>query len=85
MQSTHTHTHTHYMVTFSFNLMAKECVIANLFLLTKNDIIVCYNKFPNLGIYHIIPNLKGPSTPSQNCKKKKKKTEKGFFNFFFFY
>ena len=29
--------------------MAKVCVIANLFLLTKNDIIVHYDNFPNLG------------------------------------
>ena len=55
------------MVTFSFNLMAIICVIANLFvfLLTKNDIIEYYNKFPNLGSC----NLKGPRAPSQNCKK----------------
>ena len=41
--------------------MAKECVIANLFfLLTKNDIIVHYNKFPNLGVYHAkFSNLEG--------------------------
>ena len=48
-----THTQAMYMVTFSFNLMAIVCVIliANLlfFLLTKNDIIVHYKKFPNLG------------------------------------
>ena len=37
--------HTSYMVTFSFNLMAIVCVIANMFsLLTKNDIIVHYKK-----------------------------------------
>ena len=36
-----------FMVTFSFNLIAIVCVIANLFLLTKNDIIVHYYKFPN--------------------------------------
>ena len=29
-------------------LMAIVCVIANLFLLTNNDIFVHYNKFPNL-------------------------------------
>ena len=53
--------------------MAKVYVIANLFLLTKNDIIVHYNKFPNLGFYHTnFFNLKGPRAPSQNCKKKKK-------------
>ena len=40
------------------------------FLLTKNDIIVHYNKFPNLGVYRAtFPNLKGPRAPSQNCKK----------------
>ena len=47
---------------FSFNfLMAKVCVIANcFFLLTKNDIIVHYNKFPNFGVYRAtFPNLKG--------------------------
>ena len=39
------------------------------FLLTKNDIIMHYNKFPNLGIYHTnFPNLKGPRAPSQDCK-----------------
>ena len=67
-------THTSYMVTsyFYFNLMAKVLgVITNLFfLLTKNDIIVHYNKFPNLGVYDAnFPNLKGPGAPSQNCKK----------------
>ena len=51
-------THTSYMVTFSFNLMAIVCVIANLFLYTKNDIIVHYNKFPNLGVCRAsFPNL----------------------------
>ena len=61
------------MVTFSFNLMAIVCVIANLLLLTKNDIILHYKKFPNLGVCHAnFPNLKGPRVPSQNCKKKKK-------------
>ena len=47
------------------------CVIANLFFLfTKNDIIVHYNKIPNLGVCCTnFPNLTGPRTPSQNCKK----------------
>ena len=55
------------MVKFSFDLIAIVCVIANLFLLTKNDIIVHYNKFPNLGVYHAtFLNLKGPKPPSQN-------------------
>ena len=40
------------MVTFSFNLMAIVCVIGNLFLLTKNDMILHYNKFPNVGAYY---------------------------------
>ena len=44
-------THTSYMVTFSFNLMAIVCVITHFLLLTKNDTIVHYNKFPNLGVY----------------------------------
>ena len=61
------------MVTF-FNLMAVVCVgvIANWFLLlTKNDIIVHYNKFSNLGVHHAtFPNLKDTRAPSQNCKKK---------------
>ena len=59
------------MVTFSFNLMETACVVAEfVFLLTKNDIIVHYNKFPNLGVYHAtFPNLKGPRAPSRNCKK----------------
>ena len=39
------------MVMFSFNLIAIVCVIANLFLLTKIDIIVHFNKFLNLGVY----------------------------------
>ena len=35
------------------------CVI-DVFLLIKNDIIVRYNKFPNLGVNQaIFPNLKG--------------------------
>ena len=55
-----------HMVTCSFSLMAIVCVIANL-LLTKNDIIVRYNKFPNLGVCHPnFPNLKGPRAPFQN-------------------
>ena len=50
--------------------MVKVCVIANLLLLTKNDIIVHYDRFLNLGVYHAnFPNLKGPRLPSQNCKK----------------
>ena len=35
-----THAHTSYMVSFSFNTISIVCVIANLFLLTKNDRIV---------------------------------------------
>ena len=58
------------MVTFSFNLIATECVIANLFLLTKNDIILRDNIFSNFGVCHAhLPNLKRPRVPSQNCKK----------------
>ena len=34
--------------------MPKVCVIAYLFLLTKDDIIVYYNKFPNLGVTALI-------------------------------
>ena len=51
--------------------MVKVSVIANLFfLLTKNDIIVHYNKVSNLGVYRAnFPNLKGPRAPSQNCNK----------------
>ena len=63
--------HTHKQSTtiasyFSFNfLMAKVCAIANMFLLTKNDIIVHNNKFLNLRVYHTnFPNLKGPRAPS---------------------
>ena len=42
-----------YMMTSSLNLMAIVCVIANLFFdLPKNDIVVHYNKFPDLGVYH---------------------------------
>ena len=67
-------THTSFMVMFSFNLMAKVYVIANLFfLLTQNDIIVYFYKFPNFGVYHTyFANLKGPRAPppSQNWKKK---------------
>ena len=51
--------HTSYMVTiyyhcilFSFGfMMEKVCVIAKK-IFTKNDIIVQYNKFLNLGVYH---------------------------------
>ena len=69
--SVKTHNHTSYIVMFSFNLMAVVSVIAIFFLLlTKNDIIVHYNNFPKLGVYHAAsPNLKGPRAPSQNCKK----------------
>ena len=50
--------------------MATVCVIANLFLLTKNDIILHYNTFPHLGVCNAkFPNLKGPRAPSQNCTK----------------
>ena len=47
------------------------CNLADLFfLLTKNDIIVLYNKFPYLGVYHApFPNLKDPRATFQNCKK----------------
>ena len=63
------HTHTSCMGMFSFNLMAIVCVIA-IFLLTKNDIIVHYIKFPNLGIYHNnFPNLKGPRALPKIAKK----------------
>ena len=59
---------TSFMVTFSFNLKA-ICVMARFFLSTKTEIIMHYNKFPNLGVCQAnFPNLKGPSTPSQNCK-----------------
>ena len=38
--------------------------------MTKNDIIVHCNKFPNVGVYHAnFPNLKGPRVPSQNRNK----------------
>ena len=40
------------------------------FLLTKNDIIVHYSNFPNLGAYlATFLNLKGPRAPSQIAKK----------------
>ena len=50
--------------------MAKVCVVANLFFsLTKNDIILHYNKFPNLMVYYAnFPSLKGPRVPSQIAK-----------------
>ena len=58
------------MVTFSFNLMATVCVIAYYYFIDQNDIIVHYNIFPNVGVYHTtFPNLKGPKAPSRNCKK----------------
>ena len=58
------------MVAFPFNLMAIVFLIANLFLMTKNDIIVHYNKFPNLGVYHTtFPNLKGPRALPKIVKK----------------
>ena len=64
------HTYICYMVTFSFNLMATVCVIAHLFFIDQNDIIVHYSIFPNVGVYHAtFPNLKGPRALSQNCKK----------------
>ena len=57
-------------MTFSFNLMALVCVIAKLFLLTKNDILEHYNKFPNLGVYPAnFPNLKGPKALPKIEKK----------------
>ena len=56
-------------MTLSFNLKAIVCLIDHLFLLTKNDIIVHYNKFSNLGVYRAtFPDLKGPRAPPQNCK-----------------
>ena len=56
------------MVKYSFNLKAIVCCVQ--FLLTRNDVIVHYNKFPNLGVYHVtFPNLKGPFAPSKNYKK----------------
>ena len=73
-------THTSYIITwwqsttiasyFSFNLMAKVCEIAIFFLLIKNDIIVYYDKFPSLGVYHAnFPNLKGTG-PLPKLQKK---------------
>ena len=52
--------------------MESICVISKLFfLLTKNDIIVHYNKIPNLGIYHAnYPNLKDPKGPFPKLQKK---------------
>ena len=50
--------------------MAIACVIVNLFLLTKKDIIMHYNKFPNLGVYRAtFPNLKGPKALPKIAKK----------------
>ena len=41
------------------------------FLLTKKDIIVHYNKFPNLGICHAnFPNLKSPRATHFSNRKK---------------
>ena len=58
---------------FSFNLlMAKVCVIANLiFLLTKNDIIVHYNKIAKKSLCFsvVLQAVLTPASPSQNCKK----------------
>ena len=53
------------MVTFSVNLMAIVCVIANLFFIDQNDIIVHYKKVPNLGVC----NLKGPRPLPKIAKK----------------
>ena len=37
------------------------------FILTRNDIIVLYNKFPDLVVYHAtFPNLKGPRFMDDN-------------------
>ena len=67
--SVNVNTHTSYMVTFSFNLIAIVCVIANCFFIDKNDLIMHFNKFPNLGVYHSnFPNLKGPRAPSKISK-----------------
>ena len=41
-------THTSHMVMFSFKLMAIVYLANLFFLLTKNDIIVHYNKIPNI-------------------------------------
>ena len=58
------------MVMFSFNLMTIVCVIANLFLLTKSDLIVHNDKILNLGVYRAtFPNVKGHRAPSQNFPK----------------
>ena len=68
IQSTYTHKlHGDVLLQFNGNSMCNSY-----FLLTKNDIIVHYNKFPNLGVYcaNFFPNLKSPGAPSQNCKKK---------------
>ena len=53
-------THTIYMVTLSLNLMAIVCVKANLFLLSKNHIIVHYNKFPNKGLPRLFSQSEMP-------------------------
>ena len=57
---------------FSFNIfMAKICVIAYMLFIDQNDIIMHYNKFPNIGFYHAnFYNLKGPKAPTKNCNKK---------------
>ena len=75
IKSPHTHATWLQSTTFesyySFNcLMAKVCVIANLFFLfTKKDIIVHYNKFPNLGFYRTnFPNLKSHLGPFTKLK-----------------
>ena len=58
------------MVMFSFILMAIVCVIADFFLLTKNDIIVHYNKLPNFRVYHAtFPKLKSPGSLPKIEKK----------------
>ena len=71
-------THTSYMKTIYFCIVfLLQCFDGKsiskslfVFLLTKNDTIVYYNKFPNLGVYHAkFPNLKGPRAPSHNCQK----------------
>ena len=56
-----------HLISSSIVLMAKVCVIAHLFLLTKNNIIKHYNKFTNLWVYHAnFPNLKDARAPYQN-------------------
>ena len=54
--------------------MAKVCLLAYLFFIDQKRhtfVIVHYNNFPYLGVYHdTFPNLKEPRTLSQNCKKK---------------